>query len=165
MTYIQRKCCIIFKANCLEFCFAASFIAVSTLYPRNGIGSSASRAVILKQLIEKPRECHNHKPQSIPDTKRKRKMTEIDACKINKQMHAKHIDQLFLPLFPKRGHTMLNRTKTHKHTHTHTHTKKTKKNKTKQKKKQNKTTTTRKQRARHGSTKRPVVKSISNILL
>ena len=46
-----------------------------------------------KQLIEKSREYHNHRQQSIPDTKRKRKRTETDACKINEQMY-KHIDQL-----------------------------------------------------------------------
>ena len=34
-------------------------------------------------LIEKSRECHNQKPQSIPDTKKKRKRTNINACKIN----------------------------------------------------------------------------------
>ena len=38
------------------------------------------------KVTEKSRECHNHKPQPIPDTKRKRKRTEIDVCKINKQM-------------------------------------------------------------------------------
>ena len=41
-------------------------------------------------LIEKSRECHNHNPQQTPDTKRKRKRTEINACNINKQMHEKH---------------------------------------------------------------------------
>ena len=37
-----------------------------------------------KKLIEKSRECHNHKPQPAPDTKRKRKWTKINTCKINK---------------------------------------------------------------------------------
>ena len=50
-----------------------------------------------KKLIEKSRECHNHKPQPTPDTKRKRKMTKTNAHKTNKQMHEKHTDQL--PLF------------------------------------------------------------------
>ena len=40
-----------------------------------------------KQLIEKSRECHNHKPQPTPDTKRKRKMTKTSTNKTNKQMH------------------------------------------------------------------------------
>ena len=46
-------------------------------------------------------------PQPTPDTKRKRKGTEINAGKINKQLHEKHIDQLSLPrvVIP-----MLNRT-------------------------------------------------------
>ena len=48
-----------------------------------------------KTLIEKSGECHNHKPQPIPNTMRKRKRTKINL--INKQMHKKHIDQLSLP--------------------------------------------------------------------
>ena len=52
---------------------------------------------VKKKLIEKSNECHSYKPQPIPDAKRKRKTTEIDACKINKQMHEMHIDQLSLP--------------------------------------------------------------------
>ena len=51
---------------------------------------------ILKKLIEKARECHNHKPQPTPDTKR-RKMTKTNTYKANKQMHKKHTDQLPLP--------------------------------------------------------------------
>ena len=49
-----------------------------------------------KEVIEKSRECYNHKPQPTPDNKRKSKWTEIDRCKINKQMHKKHTDQLSL---------------------------------------------------------------------
>ena len=47
-----------------------------------------------KKLIEKSRECHNHKPQP---TQRKRKMTKTNMYKANKQMHEKHTDQLPLP--------------------------------------------------------------------
>ena len=36
-----------------------------------------------KKLIEKLRECHNHKPLPTPDTKWKKR---------NKQMQEKHID-------------------------------------------------------------------------
>ena len=39
---------------------------------------NVSMVFIAKKGIEKSRECHNHKPQSIPDTVRKRKRTEID---------------------------------------------------------------------------------------
>ena len=42
--------------------------------------------------IEKSRESYNHKPQPNPDTKRKRKGTKTNACKINKRMHEKHIN-------------------------------------------------------------------------
>ena len=50
-----------------------------------------------KKLTEKSWECHNHKPQPIPDTKRMRKWTEINTWKTNKQMHKKNIDHLSLP--------------------------------------------------------------------
>ena len=56
--------------------------------------------MIKKMLIEKSRECHDHKPQPTPDTKRKRKMTKTNMNETNKQMHEKHTDQLPLP---KRG--------------------------------------------------------------
>ena len=49
------------------------------------------------KLIEKSRECHNHKPQPTPDTKRKRQMTKLTRTQ---QMHEKHTDELPLP---KRG--------------------------------------------------------------
>ena len=43
--------------------------------------------------IETSREYRNHKPQPILGAKR----TEINACKIHKQMHVKLIDQLSSP--------------------------------------------------------------------
>ena len=55
------------------------------------------RTNLFKRLIEKSRECHNHKPQPTPDTKRKRKMTKLNTIKTNKQTHEKHTDQLPLP--------------------------------------------------------------------
>ena len=61
---------------------------------------SMLRLVVLnavKKLIEKSRECHNHKPQPTSYTKRKRKMTKNNTCKGNKQMHETRTDQL--PLF------------------------------------------------------------------
>ena len=48
--------------------------------------------IFQKKLIEKSRECHNHKPQPTPDSKRKRKMTNTNTYKANKQMHEKHGD-------------------------------------------------------------------------
>ena len=53
-----------------------------------------------KRLIEKSRECHNHKPQPTPDTKRKRKMTKTNTHKTNKQMPRSTQTS---SLFPKRG--------------------------------------------------------------
>ena len=48
-----------------------------------------------KKLIEKSRECHNHKTQPTPDSKRKgkRRRTKIDTCKTNNQMNKKNIHQ------------------------------------------------------------------------
>ena len=43
-----------------------------------------------KKLIEISRECHNHKPQPTPDTKRKRNMTKTNTYKTNKQLQEKH---------------------------------------------------------------------------
>ena len=43
-----------------------------------------------KTLIEKSRECHNHKPQPTPDTRRKRKRTNTNICK-NKQTNARDL--------------------------------------------------------------------------
>ena len=51
---------------------------------------------ILKMLKDASRECHSRKPQPTPDIKMKRKKTKHNACKINKQLYEKHIDQ-----FPK----------------------------------------------------------------
>ena len=54
-----------------------------------------------ESLIEKSRECHNHKPQPTPDTK-KREMTEKD-----EQLHKKHkINSLS---YPSEVITILNR--------------------------------------------------------
>ena len=50
-------------------------------------GASRLNLKIIKTLIEKSRECHNHKPQPTPDTKRKKKMTKTNTFKTNKQMH------------------------------------------------------------------------------
>ena len=41
----------------------------------------------VKKLLEKSRECHSHKPQPTPDTKRKRRMTKTNMHKTNKQTH------------------------------------------------------------------------------
>ena len=42
-----------------------------------------------KTLIEKSRECDNHKLQQILDTTTKRKRTESNKCKQNKQTNAR----------------------------------------------------------------------------
>ena len=37
----------------------------------------------VKKVREKSRECHNHKPQPFPDTKRKRQQTKTSANRTN----------------------------------------------------------------------------------
>ena len=53
----------------------------------------------VKKVREKSRECHNHKPQLIPDTKRKRKQTKPNKHKSNKRTKSTTISSFF----PKRG--------------------------------------------------------------
>ena len=59
-----------------------------------------------KKLREKSRECHNHKPQPFPDTKRKRKPTNPNKHKSNKRTKSTKISSLF----PKRGNRNAKRT-------------------------------------------------------
>ena len=51
------------------------------------------------KVREKSRECHNHKPQPFPDTKRMRKPTNPNKHKSNKRTKSTKIGSLF----PKRG--------------------------------------------------------------
>ena len=48
-----------------------------------------------KKVREESRECHNHKPQPFPDTKRKRKKTIPNKHKSNKRMKSTKISSLF----------------------------------------------------------------------
>ena len=54
---------------------------------------------VFKKVNKKSRECHNHKPHTTPDIKRKRKIKKLNTYKTNKQMLEKHTDQLPLPFF------------------------------------------------------------------
>ena len=65
-----------------------------------------------KKVREKSRECHNHKPQPFPDTKRKRKQTKPNNRKSNKRTKSTKISSLF----PKRGNRNAKRTEKHKNT-------------------------------------------------
>ena len=60
----------------------------------------------ITKVREKSRECHNHKPQPFPDTKRKRKPTNPNKHKSNKRMKNTKISSLF----PKRGNRNAKRT-------------------------------------------------------
>ena len=57
--------------------------------------SSTETHEVSKKVREKSRECHNHKPQPIPDTKRKRKQTKTNKRKSNKRMKSTKISSLF----------------------------------------------------------------------
>ena len=62
---------------------------------------------VQKQKVrEQSGECHNHKPQPFPDTKRKRKQTKPNKHKSNKRTKSTKISSLF----PKRGNRNAKRT-------------------------------------------------------
>ena len=63
-----------------------------------------------KNVREKSRECHNHKPQSFPDTKRKRTPTTRNKHKSNKRTKNTKISSLF----SKRGNPNVKRAEKHK---------------------------------------------------
>ena len=63
-----------------------------------------------EKVREKSRECHNHKPQPILDTKRKRKQTKPNKRKSNKRKKSTKISSLF----PKRGIHNAKRTEKYK---------------------------------------------------
>ena len=68
-----------------------------------------------KRVREKSRECHNYKPQSFPDTKRKTKPTNPNNHKLNKRTKSTKISSLF----PKRGNRNTKKTGKHKNKMTH----------------------------------------------
>ena len=63
-----------------------------------------------KGVREKSKECHNHKLQPYPDTKRKRKPTNPNKHKSNRCTKSTKISSLF----PKRGNRNAKRTEKHK---------------------------------------------------
>ena len=74
--------------------------------------------VTKKKVREKSRECHNHKPQPFPDTKRKRKPTNPNKHKSNKRTKSTKISSLF----PKQGNCNTKRTEKHRNKMTHSKT-------------------------------------------
>ena len=68
-----------------------------------------------RKVGEKSRECHNHKPQPFPDSKRKRKPTNPNKHKPNKHTKSTKISSLF----PKQGNRNTKRTEKHKNKMTH----------------------------------------------
>ena len=76
---------------------------------------SSPSEVIAKKVREKSRECHNQKPQPFPDTKRKRKPTNLNKHKPNKRTKSTKISSLF----PKRGNRNTKRAEKHKNKMTH----------------------------------------------
>ena len=78
------------------------------LWQRSFDSSNKRRST--KKVREKSRECHNHKPQPFPDTKRKEKQIKPNKRKSNKRTKSTKISSLF----PKRGNRNTKRTKKHK---------------------------------------------------
>ena len=65
---------------------------------------------VQKEVRAKSRDCHNHKPQPILDTKRKRKQTKPNKCKSKKCMKSTKLSSLF----PKRDNCSAKRTEKYK---------------------------------------------------
>ena len=57
-----------------------------------------------KKVREKSRECHNHKLQPFPDTRRKRKPTNPNKHKSNKHTKSTKISSLFIQTLSKNQH-------------------------------------------------------------
>ena len=74
------------------------------------IGAILAIFFSLKKVREKSRECHYHKPQTFPDTKREWKQTKPNKYKSNKRTKSTRISSLF----PKRGYHNAKRTEIHK---------------------------------------------------
>ena len=112
---VQFPCYFLLYFNRSTF---AEYLEFSNTYPAKRITFSISSYLCeepanrLKDICKKFKHAHysgarkscktlikklTDKSQPTSDTKRKRKRTNIKACKINKQMHEKYIDQLALP--------------------------------------------------------------------
>ena len=89
------------------------FMVVLILYI-NLLNLSRKKCIFLgnmgKEVREKSRECHNHIPQPFPDTKGKRKPTNLNKHKSIKRTKSTKISSLF----PKRGNRNAKRTEKHK---------------------------------------------------
>ena len=92
------------------FVFCNIFLQINIPFP-----SHLLCIVRKKQVREKSRKCHNHKPQPFPDPKRKTKPTNPNKHKSNKRTKSTKISSLF----PKRGNRNTKRTEKHKNKITH----------------------------------------------
>ena len=63
-----------------------------------------------KKVRERSRECHDHKPQPFPDTKRKGETDKPNKRKSNKRTKSTKVSSLF----PKQGNRNAKRTEKHK---------------------------------------------------
>ena len=112
---IKRKESLSSSRSCYSMC---SQREKQNLSSRTGITTmyeSLHRILYPKKVREKSRECHNHKPQHFPDSKRKRKPTNLNKHKPNKCTKSTKISSLF----PKRGNRNTKRTEKHKNKMTH----------------------------------------------
>ena len=86
MSHVMRKALFMPYANnkgADQPAHAHSLISAIVVHCLDSIILILAKSKISKKLIEKSRECHTHKPQPTPDTKRKRKMTETNMYKTN----------------------------------------------------------------------------------
>ena len=94
----------------LSVCLSANHSILKRIYSkRKNNAPSRSKSfpfIIEKKVRENSRECHNHKPQPLPDTKRKRKPANPNKHKSNKRTKSTK----FSSDFPKRGNRSAKRT-------------------------------------------------------
>ena len=106
----------IFRMICNVSIFATVFLNYGFFYGNKvKFWSKFSSRIIQQQTAErkvreKSRECHNHKPQPFPDTKRKRKRTKPNKRKSNKRTKSTKISSLF----PTRGNRNAKRIENYK---------------------------------------------------
>ena len=86
------------------------YVVQSFSITSNVIIGMKRKALMKKKVREKSRECHNYKPRPFPDTKRKRKPTNLNKHKPNKRTKSTKISALF----PKRGNRNTKRAEKHK---------------------------------------------------
>ena len=115
-TSLETNIVIVTRVHCTNIVSIGSSTSQCNTYTKNTRWNKAKAKWLSeprtyeKKVKEKSRECHNHKPQPFPDTKRKRKPINPNKHKSNKRTKNIKISSLL----PKRGNRNAKRTEKHK---------------------------------------------------